>query len=383
MKLDTSHMRYLTKNDFRVLTAFEMGSKNHDVVPTTLVITISGIKNTSAVHRSISTLAKIKLITRVKNASYDGYRLTYHGYDYLALKAMLQRDSICAVGTQIGIGKESDIYTVANSDKETLCLKIHRLGRVSFRQIKNTRDYLGKRKSASWHYLSRLAAQKEYTFMKVLYEHGFSVPTPIDQSRHQVVMSLVDGILLRKLREHDDPERIYNLLMSFALRLANNGLIHCDFNEFNIMVCPYDEEHPESEVVVIDFPQCVSIDHADAKEYFERDINCIRQFFDIKFGYQGKYPKWSDVKREANLDVAADASGNDKKAMKDLERHFRSIELADEGSDPDTDNEQESEKESEEELEEEEESDEEYEEDAEEEEDINILEIPQRAEQQI
>ena len=42
-----------------------------------------------------------------------------------------------------------------------------RLGRISFRAIKAKRDYLGKRKSASWMYMSRLAAEKEYAFMKV------------------------------------------------------------------------------------------------------------------------------------------------------------------------------------------------------------------------
>jgi hypothetical protein len=44
------------------------------------------------------------------------------------------------------------------------------LGRVSFRAIKEKRDYLGRRKSASWMYMSRLAAQKEWAFLKV--RHG-------------------------------------------------------------------------------------------------------------------------------------------------------------------------------------------------------------------
>jgi hypothetical protein len=43
-----------------------------------------------------------------------------------------------------------------------------RLGRISFRTVKQNRDYLQGRKSASWMYLSRLAAQKEFEFMKVL-----------------------------------------------------------------------------------------------------------------------------------------------------------------------------------------------------------------------
>lgn len=45
-------------------------------------------------------------------------------------------------------------------DGEVLALKLHRLGRTSFRAVKSKRDYLGKRSSFSWLYLSRLAALK-------------------------------------------------------------------------------------------------------------------------------------------------------------------------------------------------------------------------------
>ena len=43
-----------------------------------------------------------------------------------------------------------------------MALKLHRLGRTSFRAVKNKRDYLKNRSSASfsWLYLSRLAALK-------------------------------------------------------------------------------------------------------------------------------------------------------------------------------------------------------------------------------
>lgn len=38
---------------------------------------------------------------------------------------------------------------------------------MSFRAIKSKRDYLKKGQSASWMYLSRIAAIKEFAFMKV------------------------------------------------------------------------------------------------------------------------------------------------------------------------------------------------------------------------
>ena len=43
-------------------------------------------------------------------SKYDGYRLTNMGYDFLALRALIARGSISAVGSQIGVGKESDVF---------------------------------------------------------------------------------------------------------------------------------------------------------------------------------------------------------------------------------------------------------------------------------
>jgi len=129
--------------------------------------------------------------------------LTYGGLDWLSLRTFSKRKpaSVAAVGNKIGVGKESDIYVVKGEDGVERVLKLHRyvvvvrsraqsgaryllycdtqapgsllnnaytrLGRISFRAIKEKRDYLGKRKSGSWMFMSRLAAQKEFAFMKV------------------------------------------------------------------------------------------------------------------------------------------------------------------------------------------------------------------------
>lgn len=60
-----------------------------------------------------------------------------------------------------------DIFEVATEDGTVLAMKLHRLGRVSFRAVKAKRDYLRHRSSYNWLYLSRLAALKEFAFMKV------------------------------------------------------------------------------------------------------------------------------------------------------------------------------------------------------------------------
>lgn len=43
----------------------------------------------------------------------------------------------------------------------------HSLGRTCFRKLKTKRDYLKHRKTSNWLYLARLAAVKEFAFMKV------------------------------------------------------------------------------------------------------------------------------------------------------------------------------------------------------------------------
>ena len=59
----------------------------------------------------------------------------------------------------------------------------------------------------------------------------------------------------------DDPASIYNELMELIVQLGGYGLIHCDFNEFNIMISD------AGKITIIDFPQMVSISHINAQWY--------------------------------------------------------------------------------------------------------------------
>ncbi|KAI8468269.1 MAG: RIO1 family-domain-containing protein [Monoraphidium minutum] len=269
MKLDVNVLRYLSKEEFRVLTAVEMGQKNHELVPTQLVDSISGLKHGGA-FRCLKTLLRHKLVHH-EGKTYDGYRLTTLGYDFLAIRTLAARGHIASVGRQIGVGKESDIFEVLSDEGEILALKLHRLGRTSFRAVKSKRDYLGKRSSFSWLYLSRLAALKEHAFMKALGDHGFPVPRAVDHNRHAVLMSMLDAQPLVQLRELEDPRAAYATCMSLLYRLAAKGLVHCDFNEFNLMISRSGDE----DLTMIDFPQMVSVGHANAQELFDRDVDCI------------------------------------------------------------------------------------------------------------
>lgn len=280
--------------------------------------------------------------------------------DYLALHAHTRSDTIYAVGNQIGIGKESDIFAVADASGSQHVLKIQRLGRISFRRVRNTRDYLRKRGGTKpgggsiWMHMSRLAALKEYTFMRALYDAGFRVPRPIAHNRHTVVMELIDAFPLRKIASVPDPAGLYAELMDMIVQLAGVGLIHGDFNEFNILVreeedvqasadadggptsqSTSDSTKPASSVkltpFLIDFPQMVSIGHTNAKMYFDRDVQCIKHFFRRRFGFTSDEsgPHFEEstcaVQPKQRIDMAVEASGFSKKMAKELEKYMEEV----------------------------------------------------------
>jgi len=325
-KLDVGMLRYLDVEAFRVLTAVEMGMKNHELVPKQLVVSIAALKGGGAA-KVLKELCKNRLLQYESSGNrYSGYRLTNAGYDYLALKALASRNVLQSFGHQIGTGKESNIYIVAGElpegadeqveGEQQLCLKLHRLGRTCFRKVREKRDYHKKRKQMSWIYLSRISATKEFAYMKALYDRGFPVPRPVDFNRHCVVMQLVNGHTLQQVTEVPDPAVLYDKLIKLLLKFANHGVIHGDFNEFNIML-----DSVTADPIIIDFPQMVSTMHADAQQLFDRDVNCLRDFFRRRFGFESTQdpPTFTnDVTRIDAIDAEISASGITREMEKDL-----------------------------------------------------------------
>lgn len=316
MKLDVTCMRYLVKEDFRVLQAVEMGMRNHELVPVALIAQIANLKHGGS-YKVLSTLLRYKLVAHASD-KYDGYRLSYLGFDILALRTLVNRGVVATVGAQIGVGKESDVFEAQDNEGNDIVIKIHRLGRTSFRAVRRHRDYMKGKSKSSWLYMSRLAATKEFAFMQILYSRGFPTPIPIDSNRHVVVMSRVYGFPLSQLRAGSLPAEVaqhyYAACASLLERLAEHGLVHCDLNEFNLLVReeqasdegasgvagvdPTAKEGAEmsptpgdifavqkSDIILIDFPQMVSCDHPNAQELFERDRDGLVKFFGLKMRY--------------------------------------------------------------------------------------------------
>lgn len=64
----------------------------------------------------------------------------------------------------------------------------------------------------------------------------------------------------RQVSEVENPGKLYSSLMDIIVRFAQAGLIHGDYNEFNILI-----KRETGEPVIIDFPQMVSTSHENAE----------------------------------------------------------------------------------------------------------------------
>lgn len=278
MKLNQDTVWTVKNAEIKVLKAVEYLTKTHEIVPYEQIHKLN--KDNLNLKNIVVDLCKSKFL-RYENIPYLGYTLTTSGYDCLAIYT-LRKNGLTALGDKIGIGKESDIFYGKYNDKD-VALKFHRLGRTSFRTVKNNRDYHGKRKYCSWFLLSKLSAEQEYKYLQ-LFTDVIDTPKPIDQNRHIIVMELLDDCVpLYKLKEIQNLDKVYCQMMQGIEAFYANGYVHGDFNEFNIMI------NESEDIKVIDLPQCIKIDHAKAQEYLERDIEAVKTFFSKKFQYTNDY----------------------------------------------------------------------------------------------
>ncbi|MDD2440353.1 MAG: serine/threonine protein kinase, partial [Methanosarcinaceae archaeon] len=256
--------RELDKKDFRILTGIEMGMKHFEWVPVEDLNKYTKLPAEKLEYR-LKKLIEKKLVVRTFQP-YEGYQIYFEGYDALALNTFVKRKTVSAIGDEIGVGKESVVFEaikepeLAIGEPIPVIIKFHREGRTSFKQVKRTRNHIGDREHFSWIYAARLAAQREFEILKSLYPE-VSVPRPLDQNRHAIVMEIAKGSLLAKTKILEPEEYLDEIFRQVQLTYAL-GIIHADLSEYNIFVS-------EEGVQFIDWPQYVTIKHPHAAELLE------------------------------------------------------------------------------------------------------------------
>ncbi|RQH01458.1 serine/threonine-protein kinase RIO2 [Natrarchaeobius oligotrophus] len=277
----------LEEADFYLLSGVEQGMRFSEWVQREKLPKFSGLTEEEVDYR-LERCLKRGLIEK-KTIQYEGYTLQFEGYDALALRAFVERETITEFGSPLGVGKESDVYEVRSY--KPFALKYHREGYTNFREVHKERDYASANEHVSWMYTARKAAEREHAILESLYP-DVSVPRPIDQNRHAIVMEKMDGVELSRTRLEDEQVLgVLDLVLKEVARAHEVGYVHADMSEYNLFV-------DEAGVTIFDWPQAVPTDHENADEFLRRDLENVLGYF------RRKYPR--RVPGEVDADVLAD-----------------------------------------------------------------------------
>lgn len=272
----TGVFRKLEPEDFRVLTAVELGMVSHAYTPIEDIVRYSSLPREEVLYR-IRRLNGFKLIRGIVSP-FKGYVLNYYGYDFLALNALVKAGKLEALGKPVGIGKEADVFEGLTPSGEKVIVKFHRVGRVSFRKTRRVRRYIADRTHISWLYQSRKAAEKEFEALEILDRINAKAPKPIAQNRHVVVMSFFSGVELVNVKVVDEPLPLFKDIVDEVKRVYfEAGLIHGDLSEYNIII------KKDGDFMLIDWPQFMKRSDPESEKYLKRDLEKIVSFFNKRF----------------------------------------------------------------------------------------------------
>jgi RIO kinase 2 len=259
----------LNKSDFKILKVFASSLKTRQFLNLSTLSQYSNL-NQRLVEHHLERLVKSGLVGK----SNIGFTLLVTGLDIYVLKILSNRNTITSIGPQIGIGKEAEIYLAHDSQEKDKILKMFRLGRSSFKQIKRKRDI--STSTSNWLLLNIQTAKREYDILNYLRQSSTSFPTPLFRSFHCIVMEPFYGSKLADAESLEDPQSVLEKIISNVKIAYQNGYINGDLNEYNIMV-------NNDNIFILDWPQAIKSDTINANVVLLRDVKNILKFFSKKY----------------------------------------------------------------------------------------------------
>ncbi|MDO5844465.1 MAG: RIO1 family regulatory kinase/ATPase [Methanocorpusculum sp.] len=270
MALSADDIKNLHRYEIKILHALERMMKKYRWVPDDELKTAVKLSAPELKYRLGNLIYRD--FVRSESVPYKGYALVFAGYDAIALTALASKKTISALGSFIGVGKESEVYEALGLGP--VILKFHKIGQRSFNTVRTNREYMPEGGHCPWIFASAKSAEREYEALKAL-NGKVNVPVPIDINRHVIVMSYIQGANLNRCIL-ENPEKIYSDILEQVKNAYNAGFIHGDLSEYNVMI--------EGETVwIIDWPQWVTPKHSNADAVLMHDLDTITSYFNKKY----------------------------------------------------------------------------------------------------
>lgn len=207
---------------------------------------------------------------------------------------LMKKGIISNLDYPVSTGKESIIFKATAPSGAPLAVKIYKI-KTSLFMKKN--DYImGDPRFEKIKWSEREVvfafARKEFKNLEMCERAGVHAPKPFIVEGNVLVMGFLgEGELpYPQLIQTVCEKRFLHSILEEVRKLYSAGLVHADLSEYNIMIAnngtPY----------LIDFGQGVVLSHPKAREFLERDVRNVVNFF-RKFGFEMEFQKALDYIR--------------------------------------------------------------------------------------
>jgi RIO kinase 1 len=234
-----------------------------------------------------SKVFKTKESRKIFNDVFD--KATFDVIMEFSRKKIIDQIEFC-----IATGKEGNVFR-CKSGNNFYALKIYKvetsdfkhmmdyiIGDERFKEIK--KDKLG---------IIQTWTRKEFKNLEELTRARVRVPLPIAFKRNCLIMEFIgdEGLAAKKAKDYpfENMQEKYELMCNYLSKMVKKKIIHADLSEYNIL-------NNNEELVIIDVGQAISTLHPKAKDYFDRDIQNLSNWFKKK-GVDTSFEKmYADIK---------------------------------------------------------------------------------------
>jgi len=201
----------------------------------------------------------------------------------IALAKLINKGYLSELVSTVSMGKEANVFRGKDSAGFPVAVKIYKKDTTLFKDMMpyidgDPRFKRIKRKRA---HIIYTWCQKEFKNLQEFYEIGVPVPKPYAYRDNVLVMEFI-GINdhpAPRLRDVDikHPKEMLESIIEDIKKLYDNGFVHADMSEYNILV------KDEGEYYLIDVGQGVPLAHPMAYRWVVRDVMNIVNYFNRRY----------------------------------------------------------------------------------------------------
>lgn len=231
-------------------------------------------------RRKVAKYEVTRLMREKRSEELESLEEVFDKSTLMIVYRMLNRGYIKNINGVIRSGKESRMYWGMGRGNKPVAIKIFLTTSAEFlkgRMMYIQGDERFKSTRRDTRSLVNLWALKEFRNLQQAIDAGIRVPTPFKVEGNVLLMEFIGakGNPAPLLRETplDHPALVYDKIAEAIKRLYNKAhLIHGDLSEYNIMMV-------NLQPVIFDLAQAVPPQHPMARNFLERDLNRMNEYF--------------------------------------------------------------------------------------------------------